>query len=108
DLAQYERRQKRGGGKVRDEAALTEAEADGSPLAQVMSEQPSPEFAAQVAEEYRRLLGLLGDGELQRVAILKMEGYSLAEIAERVQRVPRTVKRWLRLIRRTWEQELVT
>jgi DNA-directed RNA polymerase specialized sigma24 family protein len=108
DLAQHERRQKRGGGKVRDEAALGEAGADDSPLAQIVSQEPSPEFAAQVAEEYQRLLDLLGDAELQRVAVWKMEGYSLAEIADRVGRVPRTVKRRLRLIRKIWEQELVT
>jgi predicted transcriptional regulator len=35
-----------------------------------------------------------------------MEGYTVEEIAAEVGRVPRTVKRWLRLIRRTWEQEL--
>jgi DNA-directed RNA polymerase specialized sigma24 family protein len=110
DLAQHERRQKRGGGKVRDEAALVDAKlsSEGSPLAQIMSQEPSPEFAAQVAEEHQRLLGLLGDAELQRVAVWKMEGYSLEEIAARVGRVPRTVKRWLRLIRKIWEQELVT
>ena len=108
DLAKYERRQKRGGGKVRDEAAFAETETGRSPLAEIMSQEPSPEFAAQVAEEYRRLLDRLGDTELRRVAVWKMEGYSLAEIAERVGVVPRTVKRWLRLIQRTWEQELVT
>jgi hypothetical protein len=35
----------------------------------------------------------------------KMEGYTVAEIAAEKGRVPRTVQRWLRLIRRTWEQE---
>jgi DNA-directed RNA polymerase specialized sigma24 family protein len=109
DLAQHERRHKRGGGRVRDEAALAEGRstADGSPLAQIVSQEPSPRFAAQVVEEYQRLLDLLGEAELQRVAVWKMEGYSLTEIAERVGWVLRTVKRWLRLIRQIWEQELV-
>jgi DNA-directed RNA polymerase specialized sigma24 family protein len=35
-----------------------------------------------------------------------MEGYSVEEIAAQLGRVPRTVKRWLRLIRQIWEQEL--
>jgi DNA-directed RNA polymerase specialized sigma24 family protein len=59
-----------------------------------------------VAEECRRLLAALGDGDLQRAAVRKMEGYTVEEIAAEPGRVPRTVKRWLRLIRRTWEREL--
>jgi hypothetical protein len=43
-------------------------------LAGVPAEEPSPEFAALVAEEYRRLLGLLGDDDLRRLALLKMRG----------------------------------
>ncbi len=108
DLANYERRQRRGGGRVLDEAALLaqDTSAGGAPLAQLLSQEPSPEFAAQAAEECRRLLGLLGDADLQRVAVRKMEGYTVEEIAAHMGRVPRTVKRWLQLIRQTWEQEL--
>jgi hypothetical protein len=35
-----------------------------------------------------------------------MAGYSVAEIAAEIARAPRTIKRWLQLIRHTWEQEL--
>src|SRR6266849_1284350 len=75
DLANFERRQKRGGGKVLDEAGLQGPHADAGqlPLAEIMGQEPSPEFAAQVADECRRLLGLLEDAELQRVAVAKME-----------------------------------
>lgn len=97
-LVQYERRQRRGGGRVLDEAAL--------PLAQVAGGEPSPDFAAQVGEECRRLLAALDDPDLRRAAVLKMEGYTVAEIAAQMGCVPRTVKRWLRLIRQTWEEEL--
>ena len=34
---------------------------------------PTPEFAAQVAEQYQRLLDLLGDDTLRRVAVWKMD-----------------------------------
>src|SRR5262249_45838835 len=104
DLANTERRQRRGGGRVLAEAALGsggEAEA-GVLLPRVLSREPSPEFACHAAEECRRLLGLLGNADLQQVAVRKMEGYSVAEIAAQLGRVPRTVKRWLRLIRQTW------
>lgn len=105
-LARFERRQKRGGGKVLDEAALQTGAAEDAPLAQIISQEPSPEFAAQVAEECRRLLDALKDPELQAVALRKMEGYTVEEIAEQQRVVPRTVKRKLQLIRRIWEQEL--
>jgi DNA-directed RNA polymerase specialized sigma24 family protein len=107
NLMKYERRQRRGEGKVLDEAALAAGDSStgDQALAHVLGQEPSPEFAAQVAEEYRRLLGLLGDDQLRRVAIRKMEGYSVEEIAAQEGRVPRTVKRWLRLIRQIWERE---
>jgi DNA-directed RNA polymerase specialized sigma24 family protein len=104
DLANYERRQRRGGGRVLDEAALAEVgAAPEAPLGQLLSPGPSPEFAAQAAEECRRLLDALGDDDLHQG---KLEGHSVEEIAAQLGRVPRTVKRWLRLIRQTWQQEL--
>jgi DNA-directed RNA polymerase specialized sigma24 family protein len=106
DLIQFERRQRRGGGRVLDEAALGPADSSAAhPLAGLAGQEPTPEFTAQVAEEYRRLLALLDDAELQRVALRKMEGYTVEEIAAELGCVPRTVKRRLQLIRRIWEQE---
>jgi DNA-directed RNA polymerase specialized sigma24 family protein len=107
-LVQYERRQRRGGGQVLDEAALRHGRtpAESFPLAQIADREPSPAFAAQVGEECQRLLAVLDDPELQRAAVLKMEGYTVAEIAAQMACAPRTVKRWLQLIRQIWEQEL--
>jgi hypothetical protein len=50
-------------------------------LEEVLGRESTPEFAARAAEECQRLLGLLGDGDLQRAALLRMEGYSVEEIA---------------------------
>ena len=94
-LLRDQRRQKRGGGE-RVEATLE----------QVLSEEPGPEFAAVVAEEWRRLLGILGDRELESVAVWKMEGYTVEEIARRLGYAPRSVKRKLQMIRRLWETEV--
>jgi DNA-directed RNA polymerase specialized sigma24 family protein len=105
-LARRELRQKRGGGKVQDQAACVTASSDEGLLAQVPDPEPTPAFAALVAEEYQRLLGLLGDAVPPRVAVLKMEGYTVDEFAAQMNVTPRTVKRWLQLIRRIWEQEL--
>jgi DNA-directed RNA polymerase specialized sigma24 family protein len=105
-LANYERRERRGGGKVLDEAALPKGESEAGSLARLESPEPTPEYAAQAAEECRRLLAMLGDADLQRVALRRMEGSTVEEIAAEFDRVPRTVRRWLQVIRRTWEQEL--
>src|SRR5262249_35953061 len=108
DLVQHERRQKRGGGQVLDEAALPagDTSSDSPPLARIVAQEPSPEFAALVAEECRRLLDLLGDDELRAVAVRKLEGYTVEEIAVELGWVPRTVQRRLQLIRRIWEREV--
>jgi hypothetical protein len=97
ELLKSERRQKRGGAKVLDEAALRPAAAAGAPLAEILGREPSPEFAAQVAEEFRRLLDALDDVTLRRVALRKMEGYTIKEIAAQQGVAPRTVQRWLQL-----------
>jgi DNA-directed RNA polymerase specialized sigma24 family protein len=93
-LARHEGRLKRGGG-VQDEAGG---------LAQVVGDEPTPEFAAQVAEECARLLDVLG-AELRQVALWKMEGDTNQEIACRLNCVERTVERKLRTIRGLWEQQ---
>jgi DNA-directed RNA polymerase specialized sigma24 family protein len=94
-------RQKRGGGRA-EEAAPREPDAE---LEAVLGREPSPEFAAQVAEECQRLLGGLGEELLRTVALAKMEGYTNEEIAQKLRCAPRTVERKLGLIRRLWEKE---
>jgi DNA-directed RNA polymerase specialized sigma24 family protein len=96
-------RQKRGGGVHRAEPA---AGPEGAALEAVLGREPSPEFAAEVAEECRRLLAGLGDPDLEAVALWKMEGYDNAEIAAKLGCAPRTVERRLRLIRQLWNKEL--
>jgi DNA-directed RNA polymerase specialized sigma24 family protein len=77
-------------------------------LEEIVGREPTPEFAAQAVEECQRLLRLLGDPELERVAILKMDGHSVEEIAQQLGYAERTIKRKMRLIRSLWEQELVS
>ena len=111
DLAQHERRQKRGGGAVLDEAALpgpVDSSAPEGALEQIAGPEPTPAFAAQVAEECRRLLERLDSPELRDVALRKVEGYGNEEIAAQLGCGLRTVERRLRLIRSIWEQEGVS
>jgi RNA polymerase sigma factor (sigma-70 family) len=109
DLMQRERRRKRGGGAVRGESALLETHrscVEETGMARILSQEPTPEFAAQVADECRRLLAKLGDDQLRAVALWRMEGYSTEEIAAKLGCVPRTVERKLRAIRTLWRQEV--
>ena len=105
-LLRHQGRQKRGGGAVRGDSAFQGAAAGGDDepgLEQIVGSEPTPEFAAQMAEECQRLLAQLGEGDLREVAILKMEGYSNEEIAAKLGCVPRTVERKVALIRSLWE-----
>jgi DNA-directed RNA polymerase specialized sigma24 family protein len=65
--------------------------------------EPTPEFAAQVAEECQRLLDMLPDDELCSIAVWKMEGHTNEEIAGLLGCAVPTVERRLRLIRKCWE-----
>jgi DNA-directed RNA polymerase specialized sigma24 family protein len=106
DLVRRENCQKRGGAPSA-EAALpgTSCPPAAMDLDQVIGREPTPEFAAQVAEECQRLLGNLNDPTLQSVALWKMEGYTTPEIAAKLGCVPRSVERKLQAIRRLWGQD---
>jgi DNA-directed RNA polymerase specialized sigma24 family protein len=101
-LRKHERRQKRGGGMVRHASTHEE---EGPGLADLVGREPSPEFAFQMSEEFRRLLGCLPDEGLKAVAVAKMEGFSNAEIAKQLGVVERTVERRLGVIRKLWSVE---
>jgi DNA-directed RNA polymerase specialized sigma24 family protein len=104
-------RKKRGGNAVLDEAALKEAGYDSvnAGLDQFLSNEPSPEFAAQAAEEYQRLITLLPRPELRAIAQMKMQGFTNKEIAQELDCALRSVERRLRVIRSLWnEAETVT
>jgi DNA-directed RNA polymerase specialized sigma24 family protein len=107
--AQVQRRarQKRGGGRVLDEAAMPGGRSDDSEAGFdfVAGPEPTPEFAAMVAEEYGRLLTALDDDSLRQVALDRMAGYTNDEIAERLGCARRTVARRLDLIRKIWSEE---
>ncbi len=75
-------------------------------LDQMVGSEPSSEFAALVADEHRRLLNLLGDDTLRRIAIWKMEGYTNEEIRVKLGCSLRTVANKLELIRRTWARRV--
>jgi len=104
-LVLREGRQKRGGNAVLDEAALAglaDSESRAVGLEQLIDREPTPEFAAQLAEEYERLLAGLPDAELRSVAQWKLEGYTNEEIGAKLGCALRSVERKLRVIRTLW------
>jgi DNA-directed RNA polymerase specialized sigma24 family protein len=58
----------------------------------------------QLADEVRRLLGLLPNDEVRCVALLKLEGCTNAEVAGRLGCAEATVERRLGLIRSLWKE----
>jgi DNA-directed RNA polymerase specialized sigma24 family protein len=99
-MARHEFREKRGQGRSRHLSSLGNEEG----IAEMIGREPTPEFAALIAEEYSLRLLALDDAELCAVAQAKMEGFSNAEIATRLSVVERTVERLLSRIRRRWNK----
>jgi DNA-directed RNA polymerase specialized sigma24 family protein len=105
DLVHHERAQKRGGGKVRHEGSLAGESSVRPVLDRVADPKPTPELAAQLADECRRLLDALNDETLRAVALAKMEGFTNEEIAERLNCAVPTIERKLGRIRKIWGKE---
>ena len=114
DLKKYEGRAKRDW--RRTEAARRDLASDESFFPELISREPDPAFAAQVAEQCQRLLDGLEE-ELRVIAVLKMEGHTNEEIKAILKRKQAekgekracslaTVERKLALIRKIWEEKL--
>jgi DNA-directed RNA polymerase specialized sigma24 family protein len=105
DLMRRETSKRRGRGRVRGDSAFGAAADTARTGGLPVDQSCTPELAVLVTEELRRLLGMLPDVDLQRLALGKMEGYTNEEMARDLKCSLRTVERRLFLIRRIWEQE---
>ncbi len=97
DLVRRENRQKRGGGANAIPA-----------FDELISQEPSPEFTAEVADQFDRLLALLdatGDADLKPIVLGKMQGETPVELADRLGCSRRSIERKLQVIVRVWERE---
>lgn len=97
--AARESAQRRGGDRVKLSLAADEG-----------YEIPSSGFSGEeqfiMCEECERLLDLLKRDEVKQVAILKVEGNTDEEVAERLGCTRRSVQRRLSLIREVWSREI--
>jgi DNA-directed RNA polymerase specialized sigma24 family protein len=95
--------QKRGGGQLVSEQAVTGGDpTEGAGLHNLAGSEPSPELAALVIDEYRRLRNALASDELRQVLDLRLQGHTRVEIAEVLGCAERTVRRKLEIIREAW------
>ena len=98
--------EKRGGGHIRGESVFAANEDfEGRGLEQILGSEPSPEFAAETAEAFERLMALLTDDTLRRIAQFKFEGYTNFEISKKIDCVERTIERKLERIRELWSEQ---
>jgi DNA-directed RNA polymerase specialized sigma24 family protein len=57
-------------------------------------------------EQYDHLLSILNDKRLREIAIARVEGYTVPEIAARQEICTRAVERKLQIIRSKWAKQL--
>jgi len=69
-------------------------------LAQLPGRDPSPELAVELAETWERILEL---PQAKEIVLLKYDGYSNSEIAEKMGCSTRTVQRAVEKIKKEWE-----
>lgn len=109
DHIRRESAQKRGGGRLLDENALTNDASRAVPYAtldQFPDDAPLADEVVCVEEQHEWLMEVLGDDVLREVVTRRLEGQKINEIADFFQRSERWVKRKLSIVRGLWEREL--
>lgn len=101
-LKQVRREQadKRGGGQVLGEHALTRPDGSPRPLDEVVGQTPTQDFDLACEELLLQL-----DEELRVFAVLRLLGYRNREIADNLGCTLRKVERKLNLVRLRWQKE---
>lgn len=90
----------------RDRQRTVAADADEGMFAHAGKETDDPAWIAQFHEMCRRLFGALPTPEARKIALMRMAGHTVAEIAAEGGRSERAIERKLESIRTTWRQYL--
>ena len=69
---------------------------------QLQALEPTPEFAVEVADLSEKFFELLPEPELKQLMLLKLEGWTNEECADRMHLSRRTIQRKLERVRRIW------
>ena len=96
DQKRHQTRHKRGGEAIHVQ--------DDSALQKIIGNEPDPQFALEVADQFELLMSQLKTDELRLIALRKMEGCTNEEIAEELDYSVSTVRRKTSLIKRRWEE----
>lgn len=108
-LQRREMRERRGGGKVRGDSVF-QSDDDTSSMRigihEMRRADPCPAQLNMLLEEAEQLLDELSDETLQRIARLRLAGYTNEEIAQMLGCVRRTVERKLDRIRQKWQKRV--
>lgn len=99
-----EKTQKRGSGAIRSESAIADTGIGSIPTAVtvISGTSPTPDFILMMLQQCEYLMDSLPNKLIKDIALLRFEGFTCAEIAERVNRSVRTVERKLAMIRVQW------
>jgi DNA-directed RNA polymerase specialized sigma24 family protein len=102
----FQTRQKRGGGAVRGESVFMDTNAtERSPgIGGISGGQMAADLSVELEEACNALLDQLPDAQLRQIAVMRMDGFLVDEIADRLGLSKRATERRLQLIRRTWSE----
>ncbi len=102
----HQTRQKRGGGNVRGESVFMDRGDDrrAAGIGNVTGQTLPADIRAELAEACDRLLDRLDDEQLKQIAVMRMDGFLVDEISDRLELSKRAVERRLQLIRRIWTE----
>lgn len=70
---------------------------------EILSTEPTADFVAEMMDDTQRLLGLLDDDMLRKIALLRMDGFTYDEIAAQLGCAVRTIYRKVERIRLIWD-----
>lgn len=100
----FQTRQKRGGGTVRGESVFMDVDEarKSAGLGGISGQQVTADLAIELEEACNALLDQLPDSQLRQIAVMRMDGFLVDEIADRLGLSKRATERRLQLIRRTW------
>jgi len=97
--------QKRGSGNVRGDSVLLPTESGKIAWPDALAEcDLDPAFLASMSEECAKLFEQLEDDGLREIARCKLEGYTNAELAGKLEVAERTIERRIALIRTIWNE----
>ncbi|WP_235034213.1 ECF-type sigma factor [Roseiconus lacunae] len=103
----YQTRQKRGGGAVRGESVFIDPDQQNrvAGIGAIAAGGKTADLAIELEEACDSLLEQLPDEQLRQIAVMRMDGFLVDEIADRLQISKRATERRLQLIRRIWSEQ---